>query len=235
MRTITPLHGRANIIPRADIANELHGSMGKGGEIDSAIFGKVRVGSVISYLTPAKRDSFAFGEVASMGHQAREGSGSKAPGVCDGDIVGFDLYQVGHEIDAGAYYPNASVFYTLPWKEIVCRFVGGRALPVGQWVMLEPDEVMTRRLLFASSGTTLHLPSSGPVRTNSNVKTKVRLTAGKILATGGLCLDMHGALNAVGKWALHSPIDAVTIDMGKGQLRAFVKFDDIEELVSDGE
>lgn len=236
MRAIMPLHGRANIIPRPDIAAGLHELIGMGGEITSEVFGRVHVGDQVTYVTPCPRDSFAFGQVGAMGQPSMEGSGAQHPGVAKGDIVGFDLYQVGHEIDAAPYYPEAKVFYTLPWKEIACRFVDGLPIPAGPWCMLEPDELMTRRLIFASSGTMLHMPGVGAsVRTNSNQRTKVRLAAGKVQALGCLAVDDCTEPGIVGQWALYNPIDAVTIDLGKAGKMAFVKFQDLEQLVGDAE
>lgn len=236
MKTIVPMHGRANVVLRPDIHNDLHGLLVKGGVIDSAVFGKVRVESPIRYKTPCPRDCFAFGEVMAMGHPSTEGSGSEPICASDGDIVGFDLHQCGHQIDASPYYERADAFVTLPWKEIACKFSAGsrEPTPLGRWIMVEVDEVTTRRLVFGSSGSSVLLPGNlkKGVRTNSNSNTKVSLLAGKILSLGDT-VQRIAPLGDVcpGNWALFSPHDAINIDLGKGKQRAFVRYDELEQIV----
>jgi hypothetical protein len=239
MRRLTPLHSRLNVLPRPDIANAIHGTKVEGGVIDNAIWGSIRVESPIQYQTPAKRDSFAFGEVLATGTPAS--TGERDPPVLTGDIIGFDLWQIGHELDADAFYPDRRTFYTLPWTHALCRFSkydanGGAPYPCGDWLMFEPDEVRTARWLIGSDGT-LTLPGGlrGAVATNSNQKSKVRATVGKFLAAG---LVVHRTMRKV-DWKLHewygiyNPLDAVTINLpGHGQ-RAFVRWDDVEQAVED--
>lgn len=236
MRQILSLHGRANVILRADLHNAVHGMLVQGGAIDTKLFGKVRVSSPISYKTPAPRDSLAFGQIGCMGLPEREGPNSKNPGCEAGDIVGIDLYQTGHQIDAAPYYENADAFVTVPWRELMCKFIPGDDLPtpLGGWLLLEQDEIMTRRLVFSSAGVTLHMPNSAKqgVTTNANSKTKVKLAAGKIIcrAPGSLrYMEPHVHL---GDWALFNPMDAVSIRYTKGRTLTFVKWDDLEQAVA---
>lgn len=237
MKKIIPLHGRANVVLRPDIHNELHGLLVKDGIVDSAVFGKVRCESPIKYKTPCKRDSFAFGEVMAMGFPSSNGSGAEHPSVFQGDIIGFDLHQCGHQIDASPYYERADSFVSLPWKELACTFQPGAAepIPAGRWLVVEVDEVMTRRLVFGvRGGHGLLLPGGvrGGVRTNGNSQTKVSLLAGKVLSLGDRAREIipDGAVS-VGDWALFSPHDAINIDLGKGRHRAFVRWDELEQVV----
>jgi hypothetical protein len=233
MRTIIPLHSRANVIPRADLHAKTHEMLHEGGVVDSAIWGKIRLDCTIQYNTPAPRNSFAFGEVATMGLPLAENPRSVEAGK--GDIIGFDLHQTGHQLDAAPYYENATVFYTLPWKEILCRFVPGEDLPrpVGDWCMVEKSELETRRLVLASAGSTLHLGVSAKagVATNKGRKTNVKLVAGSILAFGSYAnVQALGAADA-GDWALFNPIDGVDINYTQGRQLTFIRWSELEQLV----
>lgn len=247
MKRIAPLHSRANILPRPDIHADLHGLMVKDGVIDSALFGKVRMETPVHYQTPAPRDSFAFGEIAALGSPATEDRGKPSLGLCPGDIIGFDLHQTGHEIDASPYYEKAPSFYTLPWKEIACRFGVGCDLPdpVGWWVMLAPDDIQTQRLVFGTTaGGGIHLPgagSSGGMATNRGKKTKVRLAAGKLLSLGALAGEAASGYVEQGDWLLYNPLDCITIlytrdpsdtsSTAQKRKLAFVKWDSLEQVV----
>lgn len=235
MKTIKPLHSRANVIPRVDIHTATNKFLHAGGEIDAGIFGKMRVGSSIQYTTPCRRNNFAFGEVMSMGLPDRERP--RGVEVSAGDIIGFDLFQTGHELDAAPYYENAASFYTLPWKEILCKFAAGAPLPepVGDFCMVEVDPIMTRRLVLSSAGSTLELPGSmrSGAATNKGKATKVKLVAGKFLAFGMHANRARAGAAELGDWALFNPMDGVDIDYTGGRNLTFVKWDEIEQLVAD--
>lgn len=235
MKTITPLHSRANVIPRADIHASLHELMFHGGDIDTELFGRVNVGATIQYQTPARRNSFAFGQVAALGTRDRALT-EDANGIEPGDIIGFDLFQTGHQLDASSYYENAPWFVTLPWKEILCRFTTKNELPlpVGWWLMVEPDPIATRRLVFGDGGGGLYLPGSikGGLATNANSNTKVRMCAAKLVSAGFRAAELCSGVARIGDWVLYNPIDAVDIDYAGGRKLAFVKWDDAEQVVS---
>jgi len=245
MKKITSLHGRANVILRADLHNRVHGFMERDGEIDTDVFGKVRVAAPIQYKTPVPRNSFAFGQIGCMGLPAREGTGRiRPPCVEEGSIVGFDLYQTGHQIDASQYYEQADSFVTLPWKEIICVFVPGQDLPipVGNWCMLRVDEIATRRLVFSSAhaGGKIVLPGSvsdgvATNKGNAGQKTKVRLVAGQFWRMGPTALQHADGIARPGKthWALVSPMDAVTLRYNKKRVLTFAKWDDLEQVIED--
>ncbi len=236
-RKILPLHGRANVLPRPDLHNAVYGMLVEGdGTIDTKLFGRVRVESPIQYQTPAPRDSFAFGEIGAMGLPSREGSGNEHPGSVPGSIIGFDLHATGHEVPAAPYYDRAQTFYTLPWKDIACEFVPGCDLPapVGYWLMLQLDEIMTRRLLFSDTGSGLIVPGNAlkGVATNKGRKTKVKLSAGKVLEIGALAAGVSGGAVAPGDWAIFNPLDSLTIRYTRGRELAFVRWDDLEQVVT---
>lgn len=227
MKKLTPLHSRFNVIPRADIANALHGMNVDGGYIDNAIWGRVHVASPIQYKTPAPRDSFAFGEVAAVG--TPDGLWGGPPPAKVGDIIGFDLWQIGHEFDAEAFYPHARTFYTVPWGKAMCVFKSGIPRPLHDWVMVEPDEVRTFRWLAGTKLISAPGMMGGSVGTNTNSQTKVRGVVGKVLTLGVSVPHV----DAPEGFAIYNPLDAVTIDLpGQGK-RAFVRWGDIEQAVED--
>lgn len=227
MKKLTPLHSRFNVIPRPDIANALHGMDVEGGYIDNAIWGRVHVSSPIQYATPAPRDSFAFGEIAAVGTPDELWKGPAPAKV--GDIIGFDLWQIGHEFGAEAFYANARTFYTLPWGKALCRFVEGKPLPLTDWVMVEPDEVRTFRWLAGARLISAPGMMGGSVGTNTNSQTKVRGVVGEVLDEGGKVPPFAPR----GWYAIYNPLDAVTIDLpGQGK-RSFVRWGDIEQAVED--
>lgn len=229
MKKLTPLHARLNVIPRPDIANKMHGLDVTGGSIDTEMFGRVRIESPISYKTPAPRDSFAFGEVAAVGLPDEHWKGP--PPCHEGDIIGFDLWQIGHEFAADSFYPNTRTFYTLPWRHALCRFDEGRPLPLADFVMVEPDDMRTRRWLGGSDGT-LALPGSmqRSVGTNANHGTKVKGAVAKVISSAR---DVQPPPMAGTFCCVYNPLDAVTIKLpGIGE-RAFIRWSDIEQAVED--
>ncbi len=234
MRSIRSLHSRANILPRADLAAAASKMLFAGGEVKTELFGTMRFDCTINYTTPAPRNSFAFGQVMTMGTPDRNVPNAH-PGTQPGDIVGFDLFQTGHEVDATPYHETAACFYTLPWKEIACRVQPGEALPepLGWWLMMEPDPVMTRRLLFGSSGTTLHLAGGtrGGVATNKGKGTKVKLAAAKVIVVGPSAQPFAAGVCEPGDWAIYNPMDALDIAYSRGRKLAFIKWDDLEQVV----
>lgn len=235
MRTIIPLHSRANVIPRADLHSKMSAVLHAGGEIDNAIWGKMRLDCTIQYRTPVPRNAFAFGQIQSMGRPLAENP--RTVEAQAGDIIGFDLHQTGHEIDAKPYHENAALFYTLPWKEILCRFVDGEDLPrpVGDWCMVAKDELQTRRLVLASAGSTLHLgvSASSGVATNKGRKTNVKLVAAKLLAFGGHAATASQGAAELGDWALFNPIDGVDLAYTQGRQLTFIRWSELEQLVPD--
>jgi hypothetical protein len=240
MRKLTPLHSRADVIPRPELHAALHDMMHQGGEIKTELFGTLRIDCSVKYQSPAPRNSFAFGQVYSMGLPARDFRIGEHPGTEAGDIIGFDLHQTGHELDAQPFHETATSMHTLPWKEIACRFVPGEDLPrpVGWWLMLRPDPIMTRRLLFASAGALLHVPggTKGGVATNKGKGTKVKLAAAQVLAFGALANEQAHGHVFHGSWVFYNPMDAIDISYtkgpdGKARDLAFMKWDDLEQVV----
>lgn len=172
---IRPCHDLALVRPRPDIHAKLHGI-----PLDDR-GSDVRTGNPIVYKVTAKRDQFAFGEVVALGTGTPYGSGRERPEVLVGNIVGFDLGQVGHVL------PNG--LYTLMWKNMLCTVTEdllGMPNPLCSWVMTVPDEIAAARLVF-SGETKLVLPrnmNTSGVKSNDMRKTNVRLRAEKVLAVG---------------------------------------------------
>jgi hypothetical protein len=234
---IRPCHDLAHVRPRPDIAAKLHGVWTSGGEIDNAIWGKVRVSeSIITYRTPCPRNSFAFGEVLRLGEGTLSGSGRERPEVSVGDIIGFDLWQVGHELP-GAAYGIPGTFYSLLWKEMVCAFRPEQPLPqpLSSWIMTTPDEVLMQRLLF-SEPTSIYLPEvkAGSMRTNSNRKTNVKLSAERVLGVGSGRFVNKAFTEPgcrIGDGALFMRGGTVDHQHGPRVKLSFTRWDDVEAVV----
>ncbi len=180
-RKLRPTHDQAIVKLRPDIHAELAGC--KGGEIDSAVFGKVKTSDAIRYRVPSPRNSFGFAEVLSLGEGTPGGQGQDKPDVKPGDIVGLDLCQIGHEL---AHQHDTKCF--VPWKYFLCRFSVGAKLPVPlmNWIMSVPDEEAVNHLTFKTA-TTVILPKTqvtSGLRTNSNTKSKVLLSCEKVIDVG---------------------------------------------------
>lgn len=171
---IRPAHDLAIILPRPDIHARLHGiPLDDRGSC-------TRTGNPIIYKVTAKRDQFAFGEVLALGSGTPYGSGRDRPEVLPGNIVGFDLGQVGHALPDGTY--------TLMWKNMLCTVpedLSRLPIPLCSWVMTVPDETAMARLVF--SGSNLILPpmtGTGGLKTSDERKTNVRLRAERVVAVG---------------------------------------------------
>lgn len=176
---IRPCHDFALIKPRPDLHAEMHGY--KPSTVVDAHGHPVSVGTPINYRVTGKRDQFAFGEVVGLGTGTPYGSGRDKPEVKHGDVVGFDLGQVGHVL------PNGQ--YTLLWKQILCRIDTGLVqppTPLSSWVLTQQDEIAMRRLVF-SGAPQLHIPGrtlAKGIGTGDARKTKVGLCAERVVAVG---------------------------------------------------
>lgn len=182
MANLRATHDQAIVIPREDIHAELADCAVKGGFIDSAVFGRVKADNPIQYKIPAKRNSFGFVEVISLGEGTPNGQGIDKPEVKVGDIVGLDMCQVSHVV---AHQHQTKWF--VPWKTFLCRFdVGGKLpVPLMNWIMSEHDDEAVNRILFKDK--LLVAPrnlKTGGIHTNQNPNSKHRMAVEKVLAVG---------------------------------------------------
>lgn len=180
-RKLRPTHDQALVRPRPDIHSEIAGC--KGGEIDSAVFGKVKTSDAIRYRIPCKRNTFGFVEVLELGEGTPNGQGQDKPDVKRGDIVGLDLCQVGHVL---AHQHDEK--YLVPWKYFLCRFSVGQSVPspLMNWVLTQPDEESVNHLMFKNA-TSVVLPRGATIegiRTNANTSSRVYLGVERVVETG---------------------------------------------------
>lgn len=177
-RALRPLHDLCLIKPRPDIHARMHGV--QAGVFIDAHGRRVKTDDVIQYRVTGKRDQFAIGEVVEMGPGSPYGSGRDHPDVVPGDIVGFDLGQVGHLLPDGRY--------TLMFKHLLCTIPAEITLlpqPLASWVMTVADETAVSRIAFAGD-TKLIMPGRGSdgIATSDVRKTRVKLRAERVLAVG---------------------------------------------------
>ncbi len=176
--------------PRPDIHAQLCRFASAGEEIDSAIFGKVRVDNTVSYEVTSKHNNFAFGEVLSMGNGPSWMAPEYLPRISPGAIIGFDLAQVSH-----AFPFEGQTLYLLPLDAALCRFDVGAQLPapLGGYVMTEEDPISLRRLAMRDRKSELILPETTMqkgLKTNDRTWSRVTIAAEKVLdvGTGGYAI-----------------------------------------------
>lgn len=224
---LRPKHDLATLLPRPDIHAEVHGLLATGGEIETELWGKVKVGNPIQYKVTAKRNNFAFGEVVALGGGTPVGSGMDKPECQPGDIVGFDLGQAGH------WLPDGTI--SCLWKNLLCRFAPGADTPepLSSWVMSRRDEIAMQRLMLSAPGT-IHLPGhvKGSVSTTSGKpKSSVRLTAEPIMKVGRGSFAKKVFVEpdcVVGETAVFAPTSAVNLAWTDSRVLSFVKWSDVE-------
>jgi hypothetical protein len=176
--------------PRPDIHAALCKFASSGEEIDSAVFGKVRVDNTISYDVTSKPNCFAFGEVLSIGRGPAWMDPYYLPAIGPGSIIGFDLAAVSH-----AHPFDGETLYMLPIDAALCRFDVGARLPVplGAWILTEEDPVSIRRFQFRDRKSPLILPDTiqkQGLKTNDRTWSRVTIAVEKVLdvGTGGYAI-----------------------------------------------
>lgn len=213
-KSVQPKHEFMLVRPRPDIHQEFTTLSMNGGEIDTKLFGKIRLDNLVQYKHSGIRNQFAFGEVLRFGSGLVAGPSSELPDVQVGTLIGFDLAQVAiecpsKELSAMGVEDTETVYF-VPFKAALCRFAVGEHLPspLGNYVLTEEDQIAMSRFHFGGP-TGLVLPqtvASAGVRTNSNPNSNVRYAAERILS--------HGP----GKWikkVFQSP------DCGPGEIALF--------------
>lgn len=187
--------------PRPDIHAQMCRFATQGEEIDTAIFGKVRVDNTVSYDVTSTPNSFAFAEVLSMGRGPAWMDPRYLPAIGPGSIIGLDLATVSH-----AHPFEGETLYMLPVDAALCRFdVGGRLpVPLGGWILTEEDPISLRRYQFRDRKTTLILPDTVEKRglkTNDRTWSRVTIAVEKVLdvGTGGYCV-VDKAMDRVIGW-----------------------------------
>lgn len=196
---VQPLHEFIIVRPRPDIHGQLAQISLQGGEIDTALFGKVKTGDAIQYRQTGMPNNFAFGEVLRMGPGRTHGPSSEMPLVRSGSIIGFDLAKVavGCPSDEGRAQPDGTAMleeiYFLPFNAALCRFDVGASLPVplSNFILTEQDDEGMDRFQFSSrrgekpSG--LILPDtvrSRGLATNDRKGTNIHLSVERVVDVG---------------------------------------------------
>jgi hypothetical protein len=242
--------------PRPDIHKLVCEFVSSGEEIDSAIFGKVRIDNTISYDVTSRPNQFAFGEVHSMGRGAVWMPERLLPHCPVGSIIGFDLAQVSH-----AFPHEGETLYDLPIDAALCRFDVGARLPtpLGAYMLTEEDPASLKRLTMRDNKTKLILPDTTlaqGLKTNDRTWSRVTIAAEKVLdvGTGGMAvvekpidkfvgfglnrnpirekerIEVHPDRSAIGFVALFMPTMSVDL-YAYGTRHRFTPWDRLRSLV----
>ena len=200
--------------PRPDLHALLCKFASSGEEIDSAIFGKVRIDSTVSYDVTSKPNNFALAEVLSIGRGPAWMDPRYRPKLEPGSIIGFDLAAVSH-----AHPFEGETLYMMPLDAAVCRFDVGARLPcpIGGWMMTEEDPASLRRFQLRDRKSALILPDSvmkAGIKTNDRTWSRVTIAVEKVIGvgTGGYAIA-DKALDRVIGWKEKS--DPVRDAMGR--------------------
>lgn len=194
--------------PRPDIHAQLCRFATAGEEIDSAIFGKVRVDNSVSYDVTSQPNNFAFGEVISMGRGPAWMEPRYLPAISPGSIIGFDLATVSH-----AHPFEGEILFMMPIDAALCRFDVGARLPapLGGWILTEEDPVSLRRFQFRDRKSALILPDTvhaKGLKTNDRTWSRVTIAVEKVLAvgTGGYCVTDKAMDRVIGWKEKSAPV-----------------------------
>ena len=187
---IRAVNGVLYVRPRPDIHKRVCEFASSGEEIDTEIFGKVRIDNTVSYTPTAQANNFAFGEVLSMGRGAPWMPERLLPHCPKGSIVGFDLAQVSH-----SFPHDGETLYDLPIDAALCRFDVGARLPkpLGPYFLSQEDPVSLRRFQMRDRKSLLILPDTtmkAGLKTNDKTWSRVRIAVEKVIdvGTGGMCI-----------------------------------------------
>jgi co-chaperonin GroES (HSP10) len=181
MISIRPLHDTVTLRPAPELHARLHGIQIDGGSIITELFGEVRLSQPVDYKITGKRNQFAFARVVRIAEEGSlTGQGQDRPDIAPGDVVGVDLGQIGHKLPGGLWQTS--------WRNLLCKFSEWRDMPTPlmNQIMVEYDQQLVDRYSFQNRNTTLTIPKIGPddIKTNDRQRTRVGLTAGRVLATG---------------------------------------------------
>ena len=149
--------------PRPDIHGRIVKWITTGEEIDSKVFGKVRVDNTISYTVTSESNNFAFAEVQSAGRGAAWMSDKYRldvhgpEGDRPGSIIGFDLCQVSHSL-----MHDGETHYFLPINAALCRFDVGAEMPtpLGVYFMTRYEQGAAERFQKRDKDSPLILPAA---------------------------------------------------------------------------
>lgn len=176
--SVRPHHDLAVIQPCPEFHAALHNVQVDGGNIMTKMFGAVKLGNPISYTVTGKLNKFAIGRIVSLGKGTASGQGQDKPAVKVGDIVGFDLGQVGHVLPDGNY--------TLIWRNLLCLFDPGRLLPMPLMnnVMVQYEDELVDRFRFQKTNLVMPKIGAAPIKTNDRAHTRVGITVARVLDVG---------------------------------------------------
>lgn len=223
---IKPHHDFCVINPAPHLHAALHGLQLETKSIMSALFGEVRIDSPIKYSVTGKLNQIAFGIVVRSGRGAPIGPGNDRCPVESGDVVLFDLGQVGHVA------PNGQ--YMLLWRNIlaVLRPDNEYPDPCLNWVLTKRDDQLQDRFVFSKSGGKLVMPRAGAgvVKTNDRKRSRVGVAVDRVLRVG-MGRYVKKAFEAIecqtGDVVAFMPTQSIDLAWRRGELLRFTAWSEI--------
>lgn len=227
---IRPTGDQVLIRPDASIHARVHGAQVEDGKITSAVFGEVRVGNPVSYRVTGKLNQIAFGHVEAIGPGALFGQTRDAPPAAPGDVVLFDLGQVGTALPDGRYM--------LSWRNLLARLDPSDDYPQPclNWVMSKQEAHLASRFVFRDS--MLHSPGGAKLQGNDRARSRSRYVVDRAFRVGpgryvqrAMQVAFESSPCAPGDAVLFYPFKSVDLAWRRGELFRFTEFSEVFGVV----
>lgn len=175
---VKPHHDMVVVNPAPHLHAKLHGVQVETNSIMSELFGEVRIDQPIAYKVTGKVNQIAFGIVERSGKGTPIGTGNDKCPVVPGDVVLFDLGQVGHVL------PNGQM--VMLWRNLlaVLRPDNEYPEPCLNWVLTKRDDALQDRFVFTKSGLVTPRAGAGVVKTNDRKRSRVGVVVDRVLRVG---------------------------------------------------
>lgn len=207
-------------VPNYEVQKRMSRFASDNEEIDTAQFGKVKIGRTVTYENVAGQNRMAWGTVHSMGRGA---AWMKDKYRLDrvlkpGDVIGFDASQYVNWKDSD------TELMQLPVDAVLCRFNIDDPEPqaMGIYFTSVPDEEATRRFVLGKKGQESGLiltndVKKGEIRVSDNPNSKIRFSAERIVnvGAGGMTIG-EGGHQALGDTRAYT---AISVDGGIKRIR----------------
>jgi hypothetical protein len=212
------------VTPRPDLHARLHNAQPETQSIMTALFGAVTVGSPITYKVTGKLNQIAFGVVERAGKGTPIGQGNDRCPVEQGDVVLFDLGQVGHSL------PNGQL--GMLWRNVlaVLRPDAEYPEPCLNWVLTKRDDALKDRFVFSKSKLVTPRAGAGIVKTNDRARSRVGVCVDRVLrvGTGRFVKRAFEAIECqTGDVVAFMPTQSVDLMWKRGELLRFTAWSEL--------
>lgn len=175
---IKPHHDMVVVTPAPHLHARLHNVQLETQSIMTELFGEVRIDQPITYKVTGKINQIAFGIVERAGKGTPIGAGNDKCPVVPGDVVLFDLGQVGHVC------PNGQ--YVMLWRNVlaVLRPEQEYPAPCLNWVLTKRDDDLQDRFVFTKAKLFTPRHGAGVVKTNDRKRSRVGVSVDRVVHVG---------------------------------------------------